>query len=694
MGKELLLEIGTEEMPAAFLPKALSDIREIAERKFKEANVDIGEITVIGTPRRLFLAAADVAEKQTDQMIERLGPARRVCFDENGKPTAAALGFIRGQGIDVSQLETTVTPKGEYVCVRKTITGKPTEELLPSLLKGIISEIPFRKSMRWADLDFRFARPIRWILALYNSNAIPFTVGGVESGHLSRGHRFMSPGNFSPKTMEDYLSRLRKQFVIVDPRERKEIIFSEIQKAAQSVGGRILPSEELLEIVVFLTEYPTVVCGSFDKEFLELPKEVLATTMISHQKYFPVTDEKGYLLPFFIAVNNTLARDPAVVKRGNERVIRARLSDAKFFFETDRKIPLYERVNDLKSIVFHKLLGTSHDKTLRFRELGAWIADVIDPAIKENVERAALLAKADLTTLMVGEFAELQGIMGREYALLDGEDPVVAKAIYEHYLPIAAGGDLPETNEGAVVSIADKLDSICGFFGAGITPTGTADPYALRRQALGIIHIILSKRYALSLNEMTEKSLAILRPFLKKDTDETKSAVLEFFKGRFQNMLLAELHPYDVIDAVLSTGIDDIVSTYQKIAAMELFKARTDYQQLALTFKRVENITRGYDEGVVHPEIFFAPEEKILYDNFLTVQENVLTFISRAYFDQALTELARLQKPVDAFFEAVLVMAEEDRLRLNRLSLLKHISSLFHTVADFSKIVAESEASF
>jgi glycyl-tRNA synthetase beta chain len=692
MGKELLLEIGTEELPAAFLPKALSDIREIAERKFKENNIPRGKITVMGTPRRLFLAAADVAEKQTDQITEKLGPARRVCFDEARNPTAAALGFARGQGIDVSELETTATSKGEYVCVRKKISGEPTESILPSMLTSIISEIPFRKSMRWADFDFRFARPIRWILAVYDGNIIPFNIGGVQSGNLSCGHRFMSPAAFSPTTRDEYISDLRKNFVIVDPQERKESILSEIKKAAENVGGHVFNSEELLQTVVFLTEYPTVVCGSFDKNYLKLPKEILTTTMISHQKYFPVTDESGSLLPFFIAVNNTLARDPLVVKRGNERVIRARLSDANFFYETDKKIPLHQRVNDLKKIVFHTLLGTSYEKVLRLQELCSWIADAIDPALKMNVERAALLAKADLTTLMVGEFAELQGIIGREYALLAGEDPVVAKAIYEHYLPIAAGGDLPETNEGAIVSIADKLDSICGFFGAGLIPTGTADPYALRRQALGIINIILSKRYSLSLGEMIAKSLSILTPFLKNGKDETKSSVLEFFKGRFQNMLLVELHPYDVIDAVLSTGIDDIVSTYEKIAAMEAFKSRNDYQQLALTFKRVENITRGYEEGAVHPEIFCTSEEKNLHENFLTVKKNVLMFISKANFEQALIELARLQKPVDTFFETVLVMAEEDDLRFNRLSLLKGISVLFHKLADFSKIVTESEA--
>ncbi len=689
MGNELLLEIGTEELPAALFPKVLSDIGDIAERKFNENQIPRGKMRVMGTPRRLFIAVADVSEKQADRLTEKLGPASRVCFDNEGNPTSAAIGFAKGQGVNVSELEKVVTPKGEYVCVRKKITGKPTETILPSLITGIISEIPFAKSMRWSDVDFRFARPIRWILAVYRGDLIQFEIGGVKSGNLSPGHRFMAPGAFSPTTIEAYTFGLREHFVIVDPEERREMILHEVQKAAEEVGGQSLMPEELLESVVFLTEYPTVVRGSFDREYLKLPKEVLTTTMISQQKYFPVIDQSGSLLPFFIAVNNTLARDPAVVKRGHERVLRARLSDAGFFWETDKKIPLHKRVEDLKKIVFHTLLGTTYEKTLRLQKLASWIAESIDVSLKPNVGRAALLAKADLTTLMVGEFAELQGIMGREYALLSGEEPTVARAIYEHYLPVAAGGELPSTNEGAIVALADKLDSICGFFGVGLIPTGTADPYALRRQALGMINIILSKRYSVSLGKMIDKSLQILEPFLKNDKDQTKSAVLEFFRGRLQNMLLAESHPYDVIDAVLSTGIDDIVSTYQRVTAMETFKSLPDYQKLALTFKRVENISRGYDEGVVHPELFQTPEENALRESFLTVKEKVLSLISNGHFEQALFELSHLQKPVDAFFEGVLVMAEENDLRANRISLLKEISSLFHTLADFSRIVVE-----
>ena len=691
MGKELLLEIGTEEIPAAFLPKALQDMEEIARRELAANRIFHGEIRTMGTPRRLFLAAVQVAERQEDQVIEKLGPATRVAFDEQGNPSRAAVGFARGQGIDVTVLDTVTTEKGEYLCARKKIIGEATEGLLPAILTKVITEIPFRKSMRWSDQEFRFARPIHWILALYDGRIVPFRIANVESGSTSRGHRFMGPDSFPVENLEGYLAGTRNCFVVVDPVERKEIIREETRKAAATVGGRVLPSEELLKTVTFLTEYPTVVCGNFDREYLKLPQEVLITTMIHHQKYFPVVDGKGALLPHFLTINNTLARDPSVVKRGNEKVIRARLSDARFFFEADRKIPLDRRVEDLRKVVFHTLLGTSYEKVMRFRKLAAWIAGRIDPNLAGRVDRAALLAKADLDTQMVGEFAELQGIMGREYALLAGEDRVVAKAIYEHYLPTAAGRELPETDEGAIVSIADKTDTICGFFGVGLIPTGTADPYALRRQALGIINIILAKHYSLSMYALIDESLAILGPLLKRSPDETKGAVLEFFKGRFENQLISQGHPYDVVDAILATGIDNLVVAYEKIRAMAAFKSHPDFQPLAIAFKRVVNIIRGFQNGVVDPALFSGTEEKNLHEAFLKIRETVLTHISGGNYPHVLVDLARLREPVDAFFETVLVMAEDEKIRFNRLSLLEEISTLFHDVADFSRIVTESQ---
>lgn len=691
MGKELLLEIGTEEIPAAFLPKALKDMEEMIRQALEESRIPCGEIRTMGTPRRLVVTVASVAERQEDRIVEKLGPARRVAFDTEGNPSPAALGFARGQGIPVSALETASNEKGEYVCARKKIIGEATETLLPAILTRLIAGIPFRKSMRWSDLEIRFARPIHWLLALYDGRVIPLRIGNIESGNISRGHRFMSPASFPVVDFENYFAETRKHFVIADPEERKTIIRKETEKAAAALGGRALRNEELLETVAYLTEYPTVVSGSFDEDYLKLPREVLITTMISHQKYFPVLDDRGNLLPHFLTVNNTLARDPDIVRRGNEKVLRARLADARFFFEADRKISLETRVLCLQKVVFHTLLGTSYEKVMRFRKLAGWIAERIRPTLAIRVERAAFLAKADLDTQMVGEFAELQGIMGREYALLSGEDPIVARAVYEHYLPTGAGGELPETDEGAIVSIADKLDTLCGFFGVGLIPTGTADPYALRRQALGVINIILAKCYPLALDDLIDASLAILGPLLRRPLDETKEAILEFFRGRFENQLIAQGHPYDVVDAVLANGSADLVRAWEKIRAMEAFKSHPDFQPLAIAFKRVVNIIRNFKDGAVDPVLFADPEERNLHVAFLQIRQSVLATIACGDYSSALVEMAKLRKPVDAFFDAVLVMAEEEKIRFNRLSLLREISTLFHDVADFSRIVTDDQ---
>ncbi|MBN2569999.1 MAG: glycine--tRNA ligase subunit beta, partial [Deltaproteobacteria bacterium] len=635
MSKELLLEIGTEEIPALFLPKALEDMKAMMAKELSTRRICHGDITAMTTPRRLFLHADNVADRQEDQVIEKLGPATRVSFDENGKPTKAALGFARGQGIDIAELEKVTNDKGEYICARKKISGEETVTILAQMLPSFISAIPFRKSMRWMNLEMRFARPIHWIMALFGGEVIPFTVGNISSGNMSFGHRFMAPDSFEVKGLADYLKKTREHFVIVDPGERERIITEEANKAARQVSGHVLKNEELMEEVTFLVEYPSVVCGSFDEEYLSLPKEVLITSMMKHQKYFPLTDDRGNLLRHFITVSNTLARDPAVVQRGNEKVIRARLADAKFFFEEDQKISLDDRVDALKDVVFHNLLGTSYEKVTRFRELALYIVNKINPAITDTVDRTARLAKADLDTQMVGEFANLQGIMGREYALIAGENPTVARAIYEHYLPVAAGGKLPETDEGAIVSIADKMDTIVGCFGVNLIPTGTADPYALRRQALGIINIILAKEYPLLLEELIDKSLSTLADKLKRTPEEIKSDVLEFFKGRFENQLISQGHSYDTVDAVLTFGTSDLVRSARKIEALEVFKNHPDFEPLVIAFKRVVNILKGFKEGMVNPSFFDSDEEKNLYDTFTEINKRVVSLIGEDKYKEA-----------------------------------------------------------
>ena len=691
MGKELLLEIGTEEIPAAFLPKAMKDMEDMIRKAFDDARITYGRITTMATPRRLCLAVADVAEKQNDQVIEKMGPAKKAAFDEQGQPSKAAVGFARGQGLDVGQLETVVTEKGEYLCARKTIQGVETKTLLPEILTRLITGLPFRKSMRWSDFDMRFARPIHWILALLGGDVVPFRIENIESGNRSHGHRFMNPVFFEVAGLEDYLEKTRAHYVIVDPEARKQTILAEADRIAATVSGKPLKNDELLETVTFLVEYPTAVIGSFDEEYLKLPQEVLTTSMMSHQKYFPVMDGNGQLLPHFITINNTLARDPAVVVRGNEKVIRARLSDARFFFEEDQKIPLDRRVEDLQKVVYHRLLGTSYEKVMRFRALAAYLARQINPDLLNTVDRAAFLAKADLDTQMVGEFSELQGIMGREYAKRAGEDPIVATAIHEHYLPVAAGGALPETDEGAIVSIADKLDTITGFFSVNLIPTGTADPYALRRQALGIINIILSKAYPLKLDDIIENSIAILGDKRQRPAEDIKKDVMEFFRARFENQLLTQGRTYDVVDAVLATGISDLRTACLKIESMEAFKSHPDFQPLAIAFKRAGNIIKTYTgSGRTDPALFQAEAESNLYGALQEIRGKAVACLEKADYGAALVEMARLREPVDAFFNSVMVMVDEEAVKYNRMALLADISGLFHQIADFSKIVTES----
>ena len=687
MSKELLFEIGTEEIPAAFLTKAITDIEEIVKKSLSEKRIPFTGIQVLATPRRLCLYIAELAEKQEDQTIEKLGPSRKAAFDEKGNPSKAALGFAKGQGLEISQLETIMTEKGEYLACRKTIAGEPTAVLLPEILTKLVTSIPFRKSMRWADYQLRFARPIHWILALYGGIIVPLKLEAVQSSDCSYGHRFLAPNAFTVKNFADYKEKTRQNFVIVDPAERKKIILVEAQRAAAVVGGKIFYTDDLLETIIFIVEYPVIVRGNFDQEFLQVPKEVLTTTMISHQKYFPVTDAAGQLLPYFIAVSNTKARDLSVVARGNEKVLRARLADARFFFEEDQKVPLEKRLDALKKVVFHKLLGTSYDKVMRFRKLAAIIADKVNPAIKKSVDRAAQLSKADLETQMVGEFSELQGIMGREYALLSGENPVIAQAIYEHYLPIAAGGDLPQTDEGAIVGIADKVDTITGFFGVGLPPTGTADPYALRRQALGVINIVLAKRYPLPLDFLIEESLKLLDSSLKKPAAEIKKDVREFFAGRYQNQLISQGYAYDTVEAVLAGGLTDLVETSEKIKALQDFRSNPEFEPISIAFKRVDNILKDFRDPKVDIALFITDAERNLYAAVNEIKGQIIGGIETNDYNLALKEMARLRPPVDAFFEGVMVMDKDEKVRFNRLSLLAEISAVFHKIADFSKIV-------
>ncbi len=707
MNKELFLEIGTEEIPAAFLPKAMADMESIITKELTSARLAFGEIKTFATPRRLALVVKDVSPVQPDAEITDTGPATNVAFDSDANLTRAGEGFLRGKGWDGSPLqidgkvfspgvigrfhnariELVDAGKVLKVAVTRTETGRPTHELLSEILPRLIVNIPFRKSMRWGDLDVRFARPIHWIVALFDGIVVPFTFGNIESGSVSHGHRFMANTPFPVRDFGHYWSECERHFVIPDPARRKEIIRRETHRVAKACGGHLLPDEELLDEVSYLVEYPSAVHGTFDQNFLAVPKEVLITSMRSHQRYFSVIDEKGKLLPVFITIPNTLAEDPSVVVKGNERVLRARLSDARFFFEEDKKVPLEKRVEALKSVVYQQKLGTSFEKMERFRQLAKLLAADLNKSVLDKVYRAATLCKADLVTGMVGEFPEVQGIMGREYALHDGEDAEVANAIAEHYLPTQAGGELPSSDIGAFVSLADKMDTICGCFGVGLIPTGSADPYALRRSALGIINIIMDKEYREPLNGFIKASLDLLKSKITREQGDVHKEVLEFFKGRFVN-LLVDRFPSDVVDAVVAVSFDDVVETAAKIAALSEFRKRPDFEPLAVAFKRVCNIVKGGVDVPVDEGLFQEEAERQLYASYLTVSNNAGKKIGDRDYMAALSEIATLRGAVDAFFDTVMVMSDDERLRNNRLALLTGIARLFGNIADFAKISA------
>jgi glycyl-tRNA synthetase beta chain len=683
--KELFFEIGSEEIPAGFIPKAMADMEAILTRELTNARLSFASIKTLGTPRRLALTISGLPTVQPDAEITATGPSKKAAYDADGKPTKAAEGFARGQGVDVSELQIIATEKGEYIAVTKLEIGRPTHLILAELLPKLMADIPFKKSMRWGDLDVRFARPIHWIVALFDGSVIPFTFGTIQSGAVSRGHRFMANTTFPVRDFAHYLEECERHFVIPDPLKRKDIIRKETHRVAECFGGHLLPDEGLLEEVTYLAEYPSAVAGCFPAEFLKVPKEVLITSMRSHQRYFSIVDNDGTLMPGFITINNTLTEDPSVVVKGNERVLRARLSDARFFFEEDQKVTLATRAESLKNVVYQQKLGTSYEKMERFRTLAVALAMQLNNSVAPQVEKAAYLCKADLVSGMVGEFPEVQGIMGREYALLEGIEPTVANAIAEHYLPTQAGGDLPASDAGAFVSIADKLDSICGCFSVGLIPTGSADPYALRRAALGIINIILDKGYQISLSAFVDQSLQLLGTKLTRPATEVRSDVLEFFRGRFVN-LLGEQFPADVVDAAVAAGFDDLVQVRARIAALAQFKSHPDFDALAVAFKRIGNIIKDGNDAPVDPALFQDPAEGGLYEAFQKAKVATDSGIATGAWLEALTAIAILREPVDTFFDKVMVMAEDERVKNNRLALLTAMARMFGKIADFSRI--------
>lgn len=684
MSKTLLLEIGTEEVPAHVMPGILSQLKENAAKTFEELRIEYKNIKTLGTPRRSALLVEGLAEQQADLSKENRGPAVNIAFDADGNPTKAAQGFARGQGVKPEELVT----KDGYVYAMVHEKGGQTVDLLGDTLKGLVDGLNFPNNMHWADLDYKFIRPLRWLVALYGQDVIDFEVANVKSGRTSRGHRFLSEGDFEIANAEDYVEACRKASIIVDQNERCEMIRQQIAEVAAANGGQAEVNEDLLEEVLYLVEYPTALCGKFDEKYLALPAEAVITPMRDHQRYFPVLKD-GQLLPLFITIRNGGKEHLETVQHGNERVLRARLEDAQFFFDEDRKKTLEQHGEKLKTVVFQDGLGTIYDKALRLEVLAGYIADAIgaNEQDKKDAVRAAKLAKADLVTGMVTEFTELQGVMGREYALLDGETKAVAQAIDEHYMPRFAGDSQPASVAGRIVSLADKIDTIVGTFSRGLIPTGSQDPFALRRQALGIVNMLKEAQYHISLSQLVAKAMELLKISDAGQQAKLQNDVADFMKLRLKNVLADAGIRYDVVDAVFVT-VDDIYGVFLRAQAVNE-AVKQDMEKTIQAFVRTGNIARKAEDvqAAVEAGLLAEQVEKDLYKAYEAAASKVEKEIMAQDYAGAIATLSQLAAPIDAFFDGVMVMDKDEKIKNNRLGLLKLVDNLICQVADFSKIV-------
>jgi glycyl-tRNA synthetase beta chain len=690
---ELLFEIGTEEIPAGYIGPALEHFGRAAEKQFQDLGLACGGIETLGTPRRLTLVVRDLQEKQPDRTVEHTGPSKQAGFDPDGKPSRAAIGFARSRGVTVDELKITVTPKGEYLMAVEDVKGENTADLLPGLLQTLLKDLPFPKSMRWGDGEIAFVRPIQWLLARYGARTIMFSVAGIESGDATWGHRFMAPGPMTVDGFDDYREKLEEHWVMVDQAERRRSVAAQVEDAVRAQGGGAKPvlDEDLLDTVTNLVEYPWGVCGAFDDKFLALPREVLITSMREHQKYFPVVGSEGRLLPHFVAVNNTRIDDMALAVNGHERVLRARLEDALFFFDEDKKTRLADRRQDLQGIVFQNRLGSMLDKSERIAALAAGLARLISPAQEANAGRASRLAKCDLLTEMVGEFPSLQGIMGREYALLDGEDQEVAEAIYEHYKPVRAGGELPQGTVGALVGIADRADTLSGCFAIGEKPTGTTDPFGLRRQTLGLLHIILGHGFRVSLAEIINSALQGYDGPVDVP-DNTAAEIMDFIRTRFANDLIAGGTRPEVVAAATAIGFDDVVDCRARIEALSGIGRREEFAVLAWSFKRISNIIKENRETTVREELLAEEAERDLYATLIDVRMKTVPLVEEGRYGEALDAMLAMKGPVDRFFDDVMVMTENPDTRQNRLNLLTALREIVLMVGDISRMHLEGSA--
>lgn len=713
--EKLLFEIGTEEIPAKFMPGILKQLKELAAAKMQELRIPFEDITVYGTPRRMAFIAEGVAETQADVVVEAKGPSVKIAY-VSGAPSKAAQGFARGQGVDVKDL----VVRDNYVYAVKHLAGQPVVELLPGLLMDILTSLSFPKTMRWADYEFRFVRPIRWMVALFGDQIIPVEICGVKSGKFSMGHRFMqqslkaaaeSQGLLSAALSKvgnkvysalagvkgaveipsagDYKKVMYDNFVMVDQDERRALILQQIKDLAAQNGGEAEINEDLLEEVNYLVEWPTALCGKFEEKFLSLPKECIITPMREHQRYFPVLDEDGNLLNKFITVRNGGSEHLDIVTHGNERVLRARLSDAEFFFNEDRATKLEDRLEKLKTVSFQEGLGNMYDKSERLVKMAEMLRFAINtPVDEEELRRCALLCKTDLVTGMVIEFTELQGVMGREYALLDGEKPEVATGIFEHYLPRFAGDALPATTIGRIVGIGDKLDNICATFSRGLAPTGSQDPYALRRQALGVINILLDANYHISLAKIIAGTLYLL-DIKPEETGKLVPQIMEFFKQRLRNLLMDQGIRYDVIDAVFADKRnDDMVDLAVRCKALAAYVEAGNAEPLVQVSVRVSNLCKKIEKEVAISGALFKDEsENKLHEVVAAVSKEIIPEIVLYDYAAVLKAGEKVIEPVNTFFDNVMVMDEDENVKNNRLAMLEEVRGIVNAVGDLSLLV-------
>ncbi|KGE18154.1 glycine--tRNA ligase subunit beta [Paenibacillus wynnii] len=690
MSKDLLFEIGLEEIPARFIRAAMEQLQDRTSKWLEASRIAHSGVSAYATPRRLAVLVKDAAEKQEDISEEVKGPARKIALDAAGEWSKAALGFARSQGVTPEQFTFKELGGVEYIYATRNSVGVETASLLTEGLNGIVSAMTFPKNMRWGTHDFKFVRPIRWMVALFGTEVVDLEITGVKAGNVSRGHRFL--GSVAVITEPSaYVESLRAQHVLVDVKEREQLILDQINKLAHEKDWTIAIKEDLLEEVLFLVETPTVLFGTFDPSFLHIPQDVLITSMREHQRYFPVLDSTGKLLPFFVTVRNGNDVSLDVIAKGNEKVLRARLSDAKFFYQEDQKLKIEDALAKLENIVYHEEMGSIGDKVRRIGQIADALSVKLGLAASTaaEVSRTAEICKFDLVTQMVYEFPELQGTMGEDYARKAGESDTVAKAIFEHYQPRFAGEAVPASEAGYVVSIADKIDTIVGCFSIGIIPTGSQDPYALRRQAAGIVQIVLEHKLSISLQEIFEIAAQVHEKSrnMKHSGTELRINLYEFFGLRVKRLLSDNVR-YDVVDAVIAAGYDDVVAVVSRSRALnDAVQTQEDFKITVDSFNRVGNLAAKAQGGSVDPTLLSDDAEVKLFETWQSLHAPYYEALSARNADEALRILSGLKDAVTGFFDSVMVMAEDEKVRSNRLALLAGIDADTKVFADFSKLV-------